>query len=124
MTFDRAPPLVVEVAGTPAERQRGLMNRTELAPGAGMLFVFPGAATGGFWMKSTLIPLSIAYVNDGRVVSTAEMTPCPPETTDCPTYSAAGPYTHAVEAAAGFFPEHGVRAGARMQVAGDVPTPQ
>lgn len=124
VTFDGTPPLVVEVASTKAARERGLMGRRELAPGAGMLFVFPGQSTGGFWMKNTLIPLSIAYVDGDRVVSTAEMTPCAPDAATCPTYPAAGPYTAAVEAVAGFFPAHGVGPGTRMQTTGDIPAPR
>lgn len=124
VTFDGAPALSVEVASTPAQREVGLMHRAVLPAGTGMLFVFPGPTTGGFWMKNTLVPLSIAYVDGDRVVSTAEMTPCPPAAPDCPTYPAAGPYTAAVEAAAGFFPSHGVGPGTRMRVAGPTPAPQ
>jgi uncharacterized membrane protein (UPF0127 family) len=124
VTFDGAPPLAVEVAATPAQRELGLMHRAQLPAGTGMLFTFPGESTGGFWMKNTLVPLSIAYVNKDLVVSTAEMVPCPEAAADCPTYEAAGPYTAAVETSAGFFPAHGVVAGTRMQVAGPTPAPQ
>lgn len=124
MTFDGAPPLLVEIASTAAQRQLGLMHRREVPDGTGMLFVFPGESSGGFWMKNTLVPLSIAYVHGDRVVSTAEMAPCPPAETSCPTYPAAGAYTTAVEARAGFFPEHGVGPGDRMRTAGLVPAPQ
>jgi len=89
-----------------------------------MLFVFPGQSTGGFWMKDTLVPLSIAYVNGDRVVSVAEMVPCPPATSACPTYPAAGAYTSAVEAAGGFFTRHGVGPGTRVLVTGTLPAPR
>ena len=124
VAFAGAPPLEVEVASTPQQRERGLMSRRELPAGTGMLFLFPAASTGGFWMKNTLVPLSIAYVDRDRVVSTAEMVPCPPAATHCPTYPAAGPYTVAVEAPAGFFPSHGIGPGATMTVAGVTPAPQ
>ena len=124
VSFNGAPTLAVEVASTPEQRALGLMHRAEVPVGTGMLFLFPGATTGGFWMKNTLVPLSIAYVNGDRVVSTAEMAPCPPAATQCPTYEAAGPYTSAVEARAGFFPSHGVRPGTRLFVSGTIPTPQ
>lgn len=123
-SFEGAPDLGVEVASTPEQRARGLMHRTELAAGRGMLFVFPGRTSGGFWMKNTLVPLSIAYVDGDRVVSVAEMTPCPPETELCPTYPAAGPYTSAVEAPAGFFPAHRVGPGAKVQLVGTLPAPR
>ncbi|MEP7054404.1 MAG: DUF192 domain-containing protein [Actinomycetota bacterium] len=124
VTFEGAPALRVEVAGTAAQRQRGLMDRIEVPAGTGMLFLFPAESTGGFWMKNTLVPLSIAYVNGDRVVSTAEMLPCPPAQTECPTYEAAGSYTAAVETASGFFAAHGVVPGSRMRVAGVQPTPR
>ncbi|HVF18650.1 MAG TPA: DUF192 domain-containing protein [Mycobacteriales bacterium] len=117
-----APPLTAEVARRPDQRARGLMQRTSLAPDAGMVFLFPERGSGGFHMLGTLIPLSIAYVDGDRVVSTAEMTPCPGQ--DCPTYPPAGPYTFAVEAVAGFFPEHGVGPGSRITVVGTTAPPQ
>ena len=49
-----------EVAKTTAQRSRGLMHRTQ-APKDGMLFVFPSTSTGGFWMKNTLVPLTIVF---------------------------------------------------------------
>ncbi|HZB81760.1 MAG TPA: DUF192 domain-containing protein, partial [Rubrobacteraceae bacterium] len=54
----------VEIATTTAERERGLMERTALAEDAGMLFVFDREQQLSFWMKDTLIPLSIAYINE------------------------------------------------------------
>ena len=53
----------VEVADTDAERQMGLMERSVLPEDAGMLFVFEGEQTLSFWMKDTLVPLSIAYID-------------------------------------------------------------
>ena len=124
VTFDGAPTLAVEVADTPQARALGLMHRTEVRPGTGMLFVFPSPSVGGFWMKNTLVPLSIAYIRDDRVVSTAEMVPCPPATAACPAYAAAAAYTSAVEAPAGFFPAHGVGPGTRVSVQGPTAMPQ
>ncbi len=66
----RAPnaTLRLEVADTDAQRQRGLMDRTELPPNTGMLFVFDSDATVDFWMKDTLIPLDMVFVGaDGTV---------------------------------------------------------
>lgn len=119
--FDGAPALRVEVASRPDQRQRGLMQRRSLPENTGMIFVFPGRTTSSFYMRGTLLPLSIAYVDGTVVVSTAEMAPCPPGTEDCPTYPPAGPYTVAVEAPAGFFPRYGVRTGTRMRIEGALP---
>lgn len=122
VTFEGAPPLRAEVARTREQRARGLMQRRELPDGTGMIFLFKGRTTVGFWMKGTLIPLSIAYVDGDRVVSTAEMSPC---TSDpCPDYPAAAPYTVAVEAPSGFFPSHGVGPGTRMTLAGPTAPPE
>jgi uncharacterized protein len=108
-------PLTVrlEVAADPAARARGLMGRAEVPLGSGMVFLYPADVRESFWMKDTLVPLSIAFVAaDGRVVSVAEMTPCRAD--PCPSYAPAGPYRYAVELAAGAFPAAGIGAGDRV----------
>ena len=122
VAFEGAPAIKAEVARRPDQRARGLMQRTRLAEGEGMIFLFPGRNEGGFWMKGTLIPLSIAYVDGDRVVSTHEMTPCTED--PCPLYPPAAPYTAAVEAPGGFFPKHGVQPGTRMTVTGATNAPE
>lgn len=57
-----------EVADEPEERRVGLMGRTELADGEGMLFVFRQPQQLGFWMQNTLVPLSVAYINAAGVI--------------------------------------------------------
>lgn len=86
------------------------MNRTSLAPSAGMAFLFGTPTTVGFWMKDTLIPLSIAFWDEhGRIVAIDEMTPCTQD--PCTTYGPDAPYRGAVEANAGFFAGRGVAVG-------------
>ena len=103
----------LEVAADPASRARGLMEREQVRPGTGMVFLYPADVAEAFWMKNTLVPLSIAFVAaDGRVVSVAEMTPCKAD--PCPSYAPAGPYRYAVELAAGSFGAAGVGPGARV----------
>lgn len=71
----RAVPVEVELATTPEARQLGLMYRDHLAPGKGMLFVFPEAAPQSFWMRNTKIPLDILFIDDdGRIVRIHERT--------------------------------------------------
>lgn len=66
----------VEVASTPAQRQRGLMGRTHLAADGGMLFVFERPGRHCFWMRDTPLPLSIAFIDPaGRIASLADMQP-------------------------------------------------
>jgi len=103
----------LEVAADPATRARGLMERERVPPGTGMVFLYPADVAESFWMKNTLVPLSIAFVAaDGRVVSVAEMTPCKAD--PCPSYAPAGPYRYAIELAAGSFGDAGVGPGARV----------
>ena len=65
-----------EIAKTNEERAQGLMFRTELPDGEGMLFVFERDEILSFWMKDTLIPLSIAFIlSDGRIVEIRDMEP-------------------------------------------------
>jgi uncharacterized membrane protein (UPF0127 family) len=103
----------LEVAADPAARASGLMGRAEVPEGTGMVFLYPGDVAEAYWMKNTLVPLSIAFVAaDGRVVSVAEMTPCTAD--PCPSYPPAGPYRYAVELPAGAFEAAGVGAGDKV----------
>ena len=103
----------LEVAADPAARARGLMGRTEVPEGTGMVFLYPRDVAEAYWMKNTLVPLSIAFVAaDGRVVSVAEMTPCTAD--PCPSYPPAGRYRYAVELPAGAFEAAGVGAGDKV----------
>ena len=115
--------LCVLLAETPEQRQQGLMQVTDEALGGydGMLFTFPTDDEGGFWMKDTLLPLSIAYLDaEGAVVSTSDMEPCPQETASCPTYPASGPYRMALEVPQGGLDDIGLEEGstARVEVGG------
>ena len=84
-----------ELAKTPAQRSRGLMHRMR-APKDGMLFVFPETTTGGFWMKNTLVPLTIVFFDSaGKRVRKLSMTPC--RTASCPIYDPGRPYRFALE---------------------------
>lgn len=106
----------VEVADDEEEMARGLMGRTALAEEAGMLFVYPEEGELSFWMKDTLIPLSIAYMDSGgRIVDIQDM-----EALDDtpPHYVSAEPAKYALEVNQGFFDERGVEVGdtARLPV--------
>lgn len=109
------PARCVWVADTPALRSRGLMGVGD--PGLGghdaMAFTFGAPTTASFWMKDTLIPLTVAWVGaDGRILGTTDMEPCPTSTTNCPVYPAPGPYVMAIEVAQGRGPELGLTTGA------------
>jgi uncharacterized protein len=87
-----------ELAKTPAQRSLGLMHRKR-APKDGMLFVFPERTTGGFWMKNTLVPLTIVFFDSaGKRVRKLSMTPC--RTDSCPIYDPDRAYRFALELSA------------------------
>ncbi|MDQ3372137.1 MAG: DUF192 domain-containing protein, partial [Actinomycetota bacterium] len=94
-------------------RSRGLMDQEDLRGYDAMVFRFDAPSTGGFYMYDTRLPLSIAYVGeDGGLVSSHDMEPCPEEeASDCPTYDAAGPYLHAIEVGQGDLPGIGIEPG-------------
>lgn len=97
-----------EVADTPGARARGLMHRRQLAPHAGMLFVFESAGKHCFWMKNTLLPLSIAFIgDDGKVVNIADMQPGSED-----NHCAAKPVRYALEMNQGWFRDKGFGPGA------------
>ena len=101
-----------EVARTPEERERGLMYRTELPPGQGMIFVFTDIQTRSFWMKDTLIPLDIAYIDENlRIIDIQAMEP---QTTDL--HPSAQPAMFALEVPLGWFAEMGIEVGAQAQL--------
>lgn len=99
--------LRVEIADTDAERQRGLMERTALGENRGMLFVFENETTLSFWMKNTLIPLSVAYMDsEGRIIDIQDMEPL-----DETSHPSAEPAQYALEVNQGFFEERSVEVG-------------
>ncbi len=107
--------LEVEIADTDLARATGLMHRTSLAPDAGMAFLFDEPAKLSFYMKETLIPLSIAFWDpDGRVVGVFEMLPCASD--PCPLTTSPEPAIGALEMNAGWFDRHAVRVGDRITV--------
>ncbi len=104
----RGHELRVEIADDEPARQRGLMHRRELAPDAGMLFVWPTADIAAFWMKNTYLPLSIAFLaDDGRIVNLADMEPLDEQT----FHRSAEPVRFALEVNRGWFATHGVGTG-------------
>jgi uncharacterized protein len=107
------------VAATDEQRQRGLMEVTDLGGYQGMVFVWDHDTEGGFWMRNTPTPLSIAWFDaDGAFVSSADMEPCD-DSDDCPTYPAGGPYRFAVEVFQGELEGLGVGPGSRLALGGD-----
>jgi uncharacterized membrane protein (UPF0127 family) len=100
-----------EVANTTATRSQGLMRRKAMAQGAGMVFLFDESALHCMWMKNTLIPLSVAFIDErGAIVNIADMQPLD-ETTHC----ALRPVRYALEMNQGWFKKRGIDSGMTIQ---------
>ena len=101
----------VELAATPENRQRGLQNRAQLAPDKGMLFVFPVSSAYGFWMKETLIPLDMIWMDQNRRIIHIEEHVPPCESSPCPVYEPAEPALYVLEVNAGQVAEKRIKTG-------------
>lgn len=115
--------LCVLLAETPDQRRQGLMRVEDPALGGydGMLFTFDEDQDGGFWMRDTPLPLSIAYLDDeGTAVDTQDMEPCLTDGDDCPSYPSSAPFRQALEVPQGGLERLrlGRDADARLEVAG------
>jgi uncharacterized membrane protein (UPF0127 family) len=109
---DNREELTVELARTPAERNRGLMSREHLPDNSGMLFVFPEDTTTSFWMRDTFIPLSIAFIaTDGAILEIQDMEPLSTELHQPP-----GPYRYGLEVNQGWFERHGFQTGDGVEI--------
>ena len=99
-----------QLAQTPDQRAIGLMNRSTMGTNEGMLFAFDSAATQCFWMKNTLLPLSIAFLTDnGTIVNIDDMKP---QTLD--SHCSKQPVRYVLEMNQGWFAKRGIKAGARL----------
>ncbi|MCY4625726.1 MAG: DUF192 domain-containing protein [Chloroflexi bacterium] len=108
----------IEVANSPETRAIGLMNRESLGQDRGMLFVFSEEQVLGFWMKNTLIPLDIIFVDrDLTVVDVQTMRPEHEIAPDpLPTYISAAPALYAIEINEGLAAECGVEPGDTIEL--------
>ena len=100
-----------EVADNTPARMQGLMHRKAMAQNAGMVFVFDEKAAHCMWMKNTLIPLSVAFLDDaGAIINIAEMQPHSEQ-----SHCAARPARYALEMNKGWFAQRGIKPGARLR---------
>lgn len=104
--------LRIESATTEAQRERGLAGRTSITDDYGMLFVFPEDGIYGFWMKDTLVPLDIFWLDgEGRVVSIAADV----ATSTYPhVFYPTAPARYVLETAAGFSKAHSIATGTKL----------
>jgi uncharacterized membrane protein (UPF0127 family) len=103
--------LDIEIADTPEKRTTGLMHRTELAENSGMLFIFTQRGR-GFYMKDTLIPLSVAFISEcGEIVHIADMQP-----QTLTLHNTDKPYKYGLEVNQGWFASHNISPGATVEI--------
>lgn len=111
--------MAVYVADDDATRRQGLMGVTDLPADAGMVFVFSEDRDGGFWMKDTLLPLSIAFFDAaGKVRAVLDMEPC--EADPCPSYDPGVTYRGALEVNQGTFADLGLEEGWDVELPPDL----
>jgi uncharacterized membrane protein (UPF0127 family) len=103
--------VIVEVASDDPTREQGLMYRDHMADDRGMIFLFPQAGEYPFWMKNTLIPLDMIWMDaDHRIVHIAHDVP-PCKADPCPNYPPNAKASSVLELAAGVAAKHHLRDG-------------
>jgi uncharacterized membrane protein (UPF0127 family) len=106
----------VELARTPDEQAQGLMFRESLPPRRGMLFLFPEPGVHKFWMKNTMIPLDMVWLDrDGKVLFVSADTP-PCKADPCPSYGPDTPAVTVLEIAGGMAAKEKVAAGSILKI--------
>lgn len=118
-TFNTDPSVSVrlEVADNTSERRRGLMYREELPEYRGMLFVYPGEDERAFWMKNTMIPLDIIFLNSSKHVINLETAYPEPNTSDSELtrYRSDAPTQYVIELNAGFAENNSIKKGVKVE---------
>jgi len=103
-----------EVADSPEERARGLMDRETLGENAGMLFAFPDEAPRSFWMKNTKIALDIIFISSNFIiVGVQTMEPCEEP---CKLYVSLAPAQYALEVNRGFAEAQNIKVGDKIEI--------
>ena len=105
----------VEIAADDELRAQGLMYRDQLRPGTGMLFLFKEDDEHAFWMKNTLIPLDMVWIDANQKVAAVKYHVPPCKIADCPSYPPGVPSRYVLEVAGGVAEAHGVKAGDQLR---------
>ena len=107
-----------EIAATPEQEERGLMFRTKLGDNDGMIFLLGAPQTADFWMKNTLIPLSVAYIDkNGVILEIHDMQPANPNMPDAElprTLSESDQVAYALEMNLHWFSLNGIKPGDKI----------
>ncbi len=110
--------ITCEIASTPEERSEGLMHREELPMDRGMLFVYDLPINVSFWMKNTVIPLDIIFINEIGVIINVEEADIEPDGPDneLTRYNSSAPVKWVVEINQGLSALHGIQSGTHMDI--------
>ncbi|HXK52666.1 MAG TPA: DUF192 domain-containing protein [bacterium] len=107
----------VALAISKEEQTQGLMEISTLPDNAGMLFIFDQEGGWGFWMKNTLIPLDMIWINKSfEIVDIQTAPPCPPEEKDCPAYRPTVPAKYVLEVNGGWAKRNNVTVGNKVNI--------
>jgi uncharacterized membrane protein (UPF0127 family) len=117
--IDSMPRIDLQLARTQQEQEHGLMDVKPLPPDSGMLFIYTAPSTESYWMYHTLVPLSIAWIDqDGTILNIQDMSvlndPTDSQEASRNVYSPGVPYWYALEVNEGWFVQHGVGVGQQM----------
>jgi uncharacterized membrane protein (UPF0127 family) len=108
----------VEIANDDDLRAQGLMFRDHLEPGTGMLFLFPEDGEYAFWMKNTIIPLDMVWIDSSRKVAHVKVNVPPCKVPDCPSYPPQAQARYVLEVAGGVARDHSLKAGDSLRFEG------
>ncbi len=118
VTFPDGYVVRVEVAANDELRAQGLMFRDRLREGYGMIFIFARMDVYPFWMKNTLIPLDMIWIDDDRRIAHVKHDVQPCQADPCPSHDPGVPARYVLEVAGGVARQHGLREGDRLQFSG------
>ena len=118
VTFPDGFVVQVEVAADDPTRQQGLMYRDQLAENRGMIFLFGEDGVYPFWMKNTIIPLDMIWIDTAHKVVSVQHDVPPCKADPCPSYPPTGPARYVLETASGVAKRHRLEAGAVLRFDG------
>ena len=118
VTFPDGYVVRVEVAANDELRAQGLMYRDRLREAHGMIFLFARSDVYPFWMKNTLIPLDILWIDESRRVAHVKFNVPPCQADPCPNYDPGVPARYVLEVAGGVAKGHGIKTGDQLAFSG------
>lgn len=119
VAFPNNTKIQIEIADTSLKRATGLMYRKSLPQNQGMLFIFDETAKHIFWMKNTLVPLDIIWLDENfKIVDISRSTP-PCTTQKCQTYMPSSPAKYVLEVNSGISEQNNLKIGDQLKFAGE-----